>query len=130
MKKWMYYVRYVGSATARRFLIQRNDGRFWTGTGWAGDQSEALLYRHTDEAQRDCRALTRRHVLGEPARRFTCTFTVTVFGDDPVAVTAEDVAHYLRAVLHIGLDYEREADGPLADRYVEVRVGLGDMKEG
>jgi hypothetical protein len=129
MKKWMYYVRYVGSATARRFLIQRNDGRLWTGTGWGGDQSEALLYRYTDEAQRDCRALTRQHVMGEPVRQFTCTFTATVFGE-AATVTAGDVADYLRAVLHIGLDYEREADGPLAEMYVEVAVRLGDMKEG
>jgi hypothetical protein len=104
-KKYVYCVRLVSTPVNRRFIVQRSDGRFWGGTAkWVVEQHKALVYRTVADAQADCRAFVARQTRGQPRRQFTCTLVV--------------------------IDYECEADGPLADRYVEVAVRLGDMKEG
>lgn len=130
-KKYVYCVRLVGTPANRRFILQRSDGRFWCGTGrWVAEQHRALVYRTVADAQAGCRAFAARQTRGQPRRQFTCTLIVKVVGDETTPVTAEAVASYLTKVLVVGIDYERQADGPLADRHVEVAVRLGEMREG
>lgn len=128
-KKLIYCVRVVGTPRHRRYVVQRSDGRFLgAASRWVDEQHLALVYRTVGEAQVACQPFVMRQCRGKPRRRFTCTLAVTVVGDTG-AVTAADVADYLRDVLHIGLDYEVAHDGPLADHHVEVRALVGGMAE-
>lgn len=127
--KCMYAIRIVGRPNSRRYIIQRNDHLFWTGKGWSEHPSGGLLYRLLGDAQRDCVRFQRDLVEGLPRKEFSCTFTVTVVGENAACVTTEDVAEYLSRVLQIGLDYEVVAEGPVADAYVECQVRLGTLKE-
>ncbi|MCC6419236.1 MAG: hypothetical protein IT429_13455 [Gemmataceae bacterium] len=127
---WMYAIHYLGPPNSRRLVIQRNDDRFWSGSGWVDHHSNALLYHSIHDAQADYRALQQPLIRGKPSRLFSCTFSVSVIGDDIDKITARDVKHYLGRLMHIGLDFEAvRADSPLADCHVECRVKLQALRE-
>jgi hypothetical protein len=127
---WMFALRYLGPPHARRFVIQRNDHRFWSGSDWVDHHGDARLYRSVLDAQEDYHVLKQPLVKGKPSRRFTCTFTVTVAGDDLGKITARDVREYLRSVMHVGLDYEAVSDdSPLAEAHVDCHVKLPALRE-
>lgn len=127
---WMFAIRYLGPPNSRRLVIQRNDDRFWGGSEWVDHHSQALLYRSIHDAQTDYRVLQQPTVQGKPARLFSCTFSVSIIGDDIGKITASDVKQYLKKVMHIDLDYEAvSADSPLADCHVECRVKLPSLRE-
>lgn len=129
-KKWRYMVRIVGGPAARRYLLQRSDGKFWGSMSrWVVRENKALVYRTVREAQAGCRPFINRQTRGEPRRQFACTLSVSVIGNDTDRVTADDVADYLRKALVMGIDYEMRYDGPLADQHVEVRARVGSMAE-
>jgi hypothetical protein len=123
-------LRFVGKAPfARRYMIERDDQRFWDGTGWVEDHGQALLYRTMREAQAACVALTRAATDGKPRREFRCTLTVNVVGENAGAVLLGDLIEYLQRSMLVSLDYET-ADGALvADAHVECRVGVGGLRE-
>jgi hypothetical protein len=127
---WMSAIRYLGPPTSRRLVIQRNDYRFWSGSGWVEHHGQALLYGSMRDAEADYHALQQPSVKGKPARQFSCTFTVSVIGDDIDAITDKDVRHYLHRVMHVGLDYETVSeDSPLAEAHVECVVKLSALRE-
>jgi len=128
-KKLIYCVRIVGTPRHRRYVVQRSDGRFLgAASRWVDEQHLALVYRTVGEAQMACQPFILRQCRGKPRRQFTCTLAVTVVGDAG-AITAADVADYLRDVMNIGIDYEILHDGALADHHVEVRALVGGMTE-
>ncbi len=130
MRKHIYCVRVVGTPANRRYLIQRSDGRFLGGKGkWVAEQHEGLVYRTIADAQADCRPFLNRQTKGKPRRQFACTLKVNVIGHGTGPVTAEDVAAYLKKVLHLGIDYEVFHDGPVGKHYVEVTAVLGGLAE-
>jgi len=127
---WMYAIRYLGAPNARRLVIQRNDSRFWSGSGWVDHHAQAFLYCSIRDAQDDHHALQQPLIKGKPSRQFSCTFTVSVIGDDIGEITPTDVRQYLAEVMHVGLDYEAvNADSPLAEVHVECHVKLPALQE-
>jgi hypothetical protein len=115
----MYAIRYLGPPTSRRLVIQRNDDRFWSGSGWVEHHGQALLYGSMRDAEADYHALQQPLLKGKPARQFSCTFTVSVVGDDIDAITDKDVRSY-EAV---------SEDSPLAEAHVECVVKLSALRE-
>jgi hypothetical protein len=127
---WMYAIHYLGPPNSRRLVIQRNDDRFWSGSEWVDHHSQALLYHSIRDAQTDYLALQQPLLEGKPSRLFSCTFSVSVIGDDIAKITARDVRDYLKTLMHIGLDFEAvSASSPLADCHVECRVKLPALRE-
>ena len=127
---WMYAIRYLGGPNFRRLVIQRNDYRFWSGSGWVDHHSQALLYCSIRDAQDAYHVLQQPSVEGKPSRQFSCTFTVSVVGDDIGEITTRDVRDYLNRVMHVGLDYEAVSENsPLAEVHVECNVKLPALRE-
>lgn len=42
-----------------RFILAREDGTYWTGSGWSDNRSHALLYFHIELIREDLRKLKR-----------------------------------------------------------------------
>lgn len=122
-------LRYTGPACARRYMIERDDHVFWSGSGWVEHHSQAILYRLMGDAHAACAAIQQEAVEGKPRREFRCTLTVAVVGDDVAGVTLADVVKYLSDAMLVSLDYEAADDGLVADAHVECRVRLSQLKE-
>lgn len=120
-------IRYVGNEDfARRFLLHRRDGRFYTGRGWSSRLDDARLYDTLAAAQRVYRKLMDRKHRAEPKRVFSIRLDLTVSGADPYGL--DDVRDYLARAMQITFDNAAAGDGPNGS-CVLARAILGTLVE-
>lgn len=120
-------IRYVGNEDfARRFLLHRRDGQFYTGRGWSCRLDDARLYDSLAAAQRVYRKMMdRRHQAG-PKRLFSIRLDLTVRGAD--AYGLDDLRDYLARAMLINFDNAAAGDGPNGS-FVMARAFFGTLVE-
>ncbi len=104
-------IRYVGNEDfARRYLIQRRDGKLYTGRGWADRLDKARLYDDLSTVESAYRSLQCRRSRGQPKRAFRVQLNVTVHGSG--RFSADDLRRFLAQALHLNFDNSAFGDGP------------------
>lgn len=114
-------VRYVGDEDySRRYLLQRQDGKFWSGDRWVPAINDARLYHRLADAQRAYRTIHNRKFRGKPKRRFRMTLDLTVHGE--ARFSQDDLRRFLSSALHLNFDTAAAGDGPNGNFVVAVAL--------
>src|SRR4051812_34810518 len=120
-------VRYIGSEDfGRRFLLQRQDGKYYTGRGWTARLDEARLYNKLATAQKVCRTIQNRKYRGQPKRQFRLQLDLTVSGTQ--RFSADDLRRFLSAAMNISFDNAAAGDGPNGT-FVQATAALWSVQE-
>ncbi len=127
-----FKIRLVGPPEHPRFVIRDNRrlvDHYWIGKGWSRRLRDARLYYNPNEVSRMVKRLTLRHLRRHETKRlYLMTLVVQVHA--PEHVPRQDVEHYLRDALVVGMDHERCGTGPTADSLVEILVPVIGLEEG
>ncbi len=120
-------IRYIGNEDfSRRYLIQRRDGKFFTGRGWAVEIREARLYDQLSKARRAYHALQNRKYSRMPKRAFRLQLDLTVSGTG--RFSEDDLRRFLSAALDITFDNAAGGDGPNGN-FVKAVAALWSLRE-
>jgi hypothetical protein len=120
-------IRYCGNEDfSRRFLLQRQDGSYYTGRGWSARLGEARLYDKLSTAQRAYRAVMNRKYRKQPARKFRLQLDLSVRGSG--RFSADDLRRFLSAALHLNFDNAAAGDGPRGN-FVQAVAALWSLEE-
>lgn len=122
-------VRYVGADHARRYLIQRGDGQFWTGDGFSPTQADAELFADKQLVQHTLRGMMIDRYLGRPQRTFRCEVAFTVVGDNVEQMDEQVLKDYLFRAINVNLDTAAHGNGPIPDSYVLPQIKLAGLTE-
>lgn len=118
-----------GTPKHLRYVIMDTDGRYWTGSGWATRQRDALLYAsHHDAAAVAHRILwrqfQRRHTVYQ---QFVVPLEMQVFAT--AEVRSDDLKHFARKLVKVGALYANHGTGPNPDSLVLPRLNWGRMTQ-
>lgn len=120
-------VRYIGNEDfSRRYLLQRRDGKFYTGVGWTARMDAARLYDKLATAQKACNTILNRAYRAKPKRTFTLQLDLTVRGTQ--RFSADDLRRFLAQCLHINFDNAAGGDGPNGS-FVQAIAALWSLRE-
>lgn len=119
-------IRSLGQDDSLRFLVQRRDGKFWTGRAWTTDVPKACLYTRLRDAQQVCTGMQLRRQRGKRRREFTCQLRLTVHGDQPF--TLDDLREYLQRAIQLSFDTFTAGEGP-GDSFVAAQALLFTLNE-
>jgi hypothetical protein len=111
-----------GSKQHLRYAVADTTGRFWTGSGWATRQRDALLYgSHHDAAAAAHRILwkqfQRRHTVYQ---LFTVPLEMQVFANTEVG--SDDLKHFARKLVKLSTLFANHGTGPIPDSLVLPRL--------
>ncbi len=120
-------IRFCGDENfSRRFLLQRQDGRYYTGRGWTACLDEARLYHNLATAQRAYRTIQNRNYRRRPKREFRLQLDLSVRGSG--RFSADDLRRFLSVALHLNFDNAAAGDGP-SGTYVQATAALWTLQE-
>jgi hypothetical protein len=122
-------IRYMGNDAARRYVIQRGDGHFWTGEGFSSILDNAKLFTDHKTAQAACVAIQYDRHRGKPVRTFKCEMVVTVVGDEVDKLAEGDVANYVADAVRIDVETSIFGDGPAEGTYLLANVRVNTLRE-
>lgn len=111
-----------GTQQHLRYAVTDTSGRYWTGSGWATRQRDALLYAgHNDAAAASHRILwkqfQRRHTVYQ---LFTLPLEMQVFAT--TEVEPDDLKHFARKLVKLSALYAHHGTGPIPDSLVLPRL--------
>ena len=109
-------LRYCGTPDARRYLIQRADGRYWSGLHWSADITDAALWADLHQANHEYNCLCLIPYQNKPVKEFECRLVFRVHGDRPL--TLDELKAWLQRSLRITVDVEAQGDGPVDGVFV------------
>lgn len=119
-------IRYIGNEDfSRRFLLQRQDGHFYTGRGWTHALDKARLYDKVSTAQRAYHAVQNRKYRGQRKRKFRVQLHLTVRGNG--RFSADDLRRFLAQALHLNFDTAAAGNGP-NDNCVLAQLALWTLE--
>lgn len=118
-----------GTKQHLRYAVTDTTGRFWTGSGWATRQRDALLYAsHHDAAAASHRILwkqfQRRHTVYQ---LFTVPLEMQVFATAEVSPT--DLKQFAKKAVKLSALYADHGTGPSPDSLVLPRLNWGRMTQ-
>ncbi len=118
-----------GTKQHLRYAVTDTTGRFWTGSGWATRQRDALLYAgHNDAAAASHRILwkqfQRRHTVYQ---LFRVPLEMQVFAT--TEVEPDDLKHFARKLVKLGALYADHGTGPIPDSLVLPRLNWSKLTE-
>jgi hypothetical protein len=118
-----------GTLTSLRYAITDTTGRFWTGSGWATRQRDALLYSgHHDAAAAARRILwkqfQRRHTVYQ---KFVVPLELEVFAN--AEVSPDDLKDFSKKLVKLSALYANHGTGPTPDSLVLPRLNWGRMTQ-
>ncbi len=118
-----------GTKQHLRYAIADTTGRFWTGSGWATRQRDALLYAsHHDAAAAAHRILwkqfQRRHTVYQ---QFIVPLEMQVFAS--AEVSPDDLKPFARKLVKLSALYANFGTGPTPDSLVLPRLNWGRMTQ-
>jgi hypothetical protein len=122
-------VRYIGADHARRHVIQRGDGKFWTGEGWSKILDKAKVFVEHKDAQTACAALQYQQYKGKPIRSFKVEVNITLVADEVEEITQEQLTEYLSKSLRLDMENSVHGDGPVEGSFVQARMKLSSLEE-
>jgi hypothetical protein len=111
-----------GTKQHLRYAVVSADGRYWTGSGWATRQRDALLYSgHHDAAAATHRILwkqfQRRHTVYQ---QFVVPLEMQVFAN--AEVSPDDLKDFAKKLVKLGALYADHGTGPTPDSLVLPRL--------
>ena len=118
-----------GTKQHLRYAVTDTTGRYWTGSGWATRQRDALLYgSHHDAAAAAHRILwrqfQRRHTVYQ---RFVVPLELQVFAT--AEVRPDDLKQFAKKLVKLGALYADHGTGPDPDSLVLPRLNWGRMTQ-
>jgi hypothetical protein len=118
-----------GTKQHLRYAVSDTTGRFWTGSGWATRQRDALLYAdHHDAAAAAHRILwrqfQRKHTVYQ---RFVVPLELQVFAT--AEVRPDDLKKFAKKLVKLGALYADHGTGPHPDSLVLPRLNWGRMTQ-
>ncbi|MCE9561225.1 MAG: hypothetical protein K8U57_04145 [Planctomycetes bacterium] len=122
-------VRYIGADHARRFVLQRADYRFWTGSEWDKRLDCAKVFNDHRSAQKACAAIQYQQYKGKPARTFKVEMAITLVADEVETINLGVLASYLSYAMRIDMENSVHGDGPVAGSFVQARLRLKTLEE-
>jgi len=122
-------IRYMGADHARRFVIQRGDDKFWTGSGWNAVLDNAKVFADHKEAQITVAAIQHKQWKDKPVRKFKVEVEVTLVGDDIENIPQEQLAVFLAKAVRIDVENSVHGDGPVEGTLVQAQMKLKTLEE-
>lgn len=118
-----------GTQQHLRYAVTDTTGRYWTGSGWATRQRDALLYAgHNDAAAASHRILwkqfQRRHTVYQ---LFSLPLEMQVFATTEVG--SDDLKHFARKLVKLSALYANHGTGPIPDSLVLPRLNWSKLTE-
>ncbi len=93
-----------------RYLIQDEQGRFWTGKGFTKDKRKALAYADEVVILRDMRRILKRRCKGMIRHRFVAPVMIDVYAEGPI--DQEELAWFLSQNVFVSMDGLGTGEGP------------------
>lgn len=111
-----------GTKQHLRYAVTDTTGRFWTGSGWATRQRDALLYSGHHDAAMDARRILwkqfqRRHTVYQ---LFTVPLEMQVFAT--AEVSPDDLKAFAKKCIKLSALYADHGTGPTPDSLVLPRL--------
>lgn len=122
-------IRYMGPDHARRHVIQRGDGSFWTGEAWSKILDNAQLFDDHKTAGLTVVAIQHKRWKGKPCRTFKVEVSVTLVGDDIQNMPVKDLAKYLADAVRLDVETSIFGEGPVDGSFVQARMNLSKLEE-
>ena len=118
-----------GTQQHLRYAITDTTGRYWTGSGWATRQRDALLYiGHHDAAAAAHRILwkqfQRRHAVYQ---LFAVPLELQVFAQ--AEITPDELKDFSKKAVKLSALYANHGTGPQPDSLVLPRLNWGRMTQ-
>lgn len=120
-------IRYTGPDHKRTYIIQRGDGKFWTGRNWSNKLSDAENFTSHKTAQAAVSAIQYERWKGRPVKVFKAEIIFTVVGDEPVS--EEEMKDWVAEAVRIDVETTQHGDGP-RDNYMIARLNLKSLEKG
>lgn len=107
-----------GTKQHLRYAVSNTTGRYWTGSGWATRQRDALLYAGHHDASADAHRILwkqfqRRHTVYQ---LFSVPLEMQVFA--VAEVSPDDLKHFAKKAVKLSALYADHGTGPTPDSLV------------
>lgn len=110
-----------GTPTSLRYAITDTTGRFWTGSGWATRQRDALLYSGHHDAMLAARGILLRQFRRSPVyQQFIAPLEMQVFAD--AEISPNDLKAFAKKAVKLTALYANFGTGPAPDSLVLPRL--------
>jgi hypothetical protein len=129
MQNDIIFIRYCGSSLNRFHVLQRGDGKFWTGNGWSRVMDCAAIFWSHKDAQVTCAALARQRYGGKPMRTFRMEVAVALVADRVDEISQEQLADFIAQAVRIDVENSIHNNGPVEGSFVELRLLLASLAE-
>lgn len=117
-----------GTQQFLRYAIIDTTGRFWTGSEWATQQREALLYHSHHEAAAAAHRILLRQFRRSPVyQQFVAPLELRVFAQ--VEITPDDLKQFARKCIKLSALYSNFGTGPAPGSLVLPRLNWGRMTQ-
>jgi hypothetical protein len=117
-----------GTKQHLRYLITDTTGRYWTGSGWATWQRDALVYAgHHDAATAAHRILWKQFRRSPVYQRFVVPLEMQVFA--AAEVRPDELKAFAQQLLKMTALSADHGTGPTPDSLVMPRVNWGRMAQ-
>lgn len=118
-----------GTKQHLRYAVTDTTGRYWTGSGWATRQRDALLYSdHHDAAAAAHRILWRQFQRTHTVyQRYDVPLEMQVFAT--AEVSPDDLKPFAKKLVKLGALYADHGTGPYPDSLVLPRLNWGRMTQ-
>ncbi len=122
-------LRYVGADHARRFLLQRGDFAYWTGSDWSKIRDNAKIFSNYRAAATACSAIQYKQYKGKAIRTFKAEVSFTLAADEVGSISKEAMRRYIAEALRLDVENSVFGDGPVEGSFVEARLNLLTLEE-
>ena len=118
-----------GSIQFPRYLIGNGHLWFWTGLGWTGIESDAVLFTDWNTVATEVQKLLLDHRTTESAaiRTFVAPINLRLVGDD--ACSIQDMRGWAFAAARLLMDHPVSGIGPGSDSLVISSINWDQLKE-
>lgn len=117
-----------GTQQHLRYAITDTTGRFWTGSGWATRQRDALLYSgHHDAAAAAHRILWKQFQRHTVYQQFVVPLQLEVFTQ--AEVTADELKDFSKKLVKLSALYADHGTGPRPGSLILPRLNWGRMTQ-
>lgn len=118
-----------GSIRFPRYLIGNDHRWFWTGSGWAGLEADALLFTDWNAAATEVQKLLLQHRVTEAStiRTFVAPIKLRLVGGDDCSL--EDLSFWAFAASRLLMDHPVDGAGLSSDSLVISSINWDELRE-
>ena len=117
----------AGSLEHARFLISDPDDRFWTGTDWSNNKSDARLFATSNDAAEAIQQILRAQHGDQQVRRYVAPVVVDLYADTELPL--ERIAKWLSKVSQLSIDSDKHGNGPVEGSIGLTRIEWGELRK-